>query len=170
MKIDVKADNSKVASVLDGLIERVSNPNPILKLIGQTLVESTQQRFARGEDPSGAPWADNTFTTLEFFLQEHTSNFKKTGGLSKQGAQRLAGKKPLTGKTKELQTTITSQLSKGKLEVGSPLPYARMHQLGGTTATNSMIPNKDIPARPFLGLSSKDEGEIIELVSDYLLS
>jgi len=53
--------------------------------------------------------------------------------------------------------------------IGSPMEYAAMQQFGGTKAE---FPNLwgDIPARPFLGISSQDENEILTILRNYLES
>ncbi|MCG9736482.1 phage virion morphogenesis protein [Pseudoalteromonas shioyasakiensis] len=53
------------------------------------------------------------------------------------------------------------------LEFGSNLEYAAIHQFGGAS---DMIPRlAAIPARPFLGLSERDEKEVIEIMSAFVL-
>jgi len=155
MRITVENNSQQVLDVLNQLINRVSDPEPLLQVIGEELVDSTKQRFQDAKDPDGNKWAENTQTTLDLYFQEF-------------GTKKALSKKPLTGKSRELQTTITYQVQGDQLLVGSPLPYAAMQQFGGTTAADSMIPGKKIPARPFLGISSDDEDEILEVVSDYL--
>lgn len=168
MKITVDNNSQQVLAVLQDLLIRASDPKPVLRLIGEHLTESTKERFVSGTGPEGNTWAENRPITLALYLGEYKGNFKKDGSLSKKGQTRLTSKKPLTGKTRELQTIISDQLNGETLMVGSPLPYAAMQQFGGKTAANSMIPNKTIPARPFLGLSADDETTIIGIVSRYL--
>ncbi|MBM94878.1 MAG: phage virion morphogenesis protein [Oceanospirillaceae bacterium] len=155
MKITVENNSQQVLDVLNQLINRVSDPEPLLQVIGKELVDSTKQRFQDAKDPDGNKWVANTQTTLDLYFQEF-------------GTKKALNKKPLTGESGELQTTITDQVQGDQLLVGSPLPYAAMQQFGGTTAADSMIPGKKIPARPFLGISSDDEDEILEIVADYL--
>lgn len=166
--IEIDLDDREVLDALNELMRRASDPEPALRLIGEKLVDSTKQRFVDGGDPEGAPWVPNTPLTLELYLSEYGSNFKQDGSLSAEGATRLGAKKPLTGKTCALQTTINYQVVDDTLMIGSPEPYAAMQQFGGTTAANSMIPGKAIPARPFLGLSNEDRDDILDIVKGYL--
>jgi phage gpG-like protein len=46
--------------------------------------------------------------------------------------------------------------------------YAAIQQFGGKTSPKSMIPNKEIVARPFIGLGSEDEYDILDVLIDYL--
>ena len=47
---------------------------------------------------------------------------------------------------------------------GLELVYAAIQQFGGTTSPKSMIPGREIPSRPFLGLSQEDEGEVMAIL------
>lgn len=157
MKISVESNSRKVAEALDILITKMDDSEGVLRLIGETLSESTKQRFVEAKSPDGTTWKANKQTTLDFYAKEF-------------GTARTLKKKPLTGKSRELQTTITYEVTGDQLFVGSPLPYAAMQHFGGVTSPRSMIPNKAIPARPFLGISEEDEQEIIEIINDLLLS
>lgn len=166
--IEIELHDRPVLEALNALMLRVKDPEPALRAMGEKLVDSTKQRFKEGHDPNGQAWAPNTPLTLALYLGEYKSSFKKDGSLSQKGQQRLGAKKPLTGKTRALQTTINYQIVGGTLMVGSPEPYAAMHQFGGTTSPQSMIPSKTIPARPFLGLSDDDRKDILSIIRGYL--
>lgn len=43
---------------------------------------------------------------------------------------------------------------------------ARFHQFGFRTSAKSAIPNKDVPARPFMLISKDDEAWALQLVAD----
>jgi phage virion morphogenesis protein len=156
MNIIIENNNQKVLSALKKLSSQASDPEPVLLLIGEHLEKSTKQRFQDAKDPDGNTWEKNRPTTLDFYSREF-------------GTSAAINKKPLTGISSELQTTITYQIQGGQLLIGSPLPYAAMQHFGGTTASNSMIPGKNITARPFLGISNGDEREIIDIMHDFLL-
>lgn len=57
-----------------------------------------------------------------------------------------------------LKESIQHDVRSDEVRVGSNLAYARVHQEGGN----------DIPARPYLGLSSRDQQELEQLVVDIL--
>lgn len=167
-KITVEFDNAQVDAALKRLADGVENPAPVLKEIGDLLVESTLQRFAAGRAPDGTPWAPNAEATLEAYLGRTGGNYKKDGSLSKKGTARLAGKKPLIGESRSLSTQIHRQLvGNDAVEVGSNMVYAAMQQFGGTKAEFPHLWG-DIPARPFLGISDEDARGIEGIVDDYL--
>lgn len=170
MQITVKVTDRHVLDVLSELGRRVQNPSPALKEIGESIADSTMRRFATATSPDGAAWAPNsTKTTIPFYLSAFGGSYKKDGSLSKKGGVRSASKKPLTGETRALGTTINYQLKGAfSVRIGSSLPYAAMQQFGGITSPRSMIPGKVIPARPFLGISPTDRGTILDIVSSYL--
>jgi phage gpG-like protein len=183
--ITIQVDDKQVLDMLTELSRRMANLQPAMKEIGEDIVESTKRRFASATGPDGAAWEPNSQVTLDRFIGLHTKNyktedgsllpnknFKKDGSLSKRGQSRVAAgaaKKPLTGKTKTLQSTINYQLNgTSAVHIGSPKVYAAMQQFGGTTSPRSMIPGKTIPARPFLGVSALDKANILDILGSYL--
>jgi phage virion morphogenesis protein len=70
------------------------------------------------------------------------------------------GAHPLLEKSGALMRSITSFVRGDQAEIGSPLPYARVHQFGSRRL--------GIPARPFLGLSEADEIAVERVAIGYL--
>lgn len=132
------------------------------------MVEITKRRFESATGPDGKAWAANSPVTIERYLGMFKSSFKKDGSLSKKGTARTAGKKPLTGETGVLKTTINYQVDAQGVSWGSPMVYAAMQQFGGTKAKFPHLWG-DIPARPYLGVSASDQTLIMDILSDYML-
>lgn len=167
-KFTVEFDNAQVDAALERLADGVANPAPVLKAIGELLAESTLQRFATSTAPDGTTWEPNKAATLEAYLGRTGGNYKKDGSLSKKGAARLAGKKPLIGESRELSRSIRKQMvGDSVVEVGTNLVYGAMQQFGGTKAEFPHLWG-DIPARPFLGISDADAAAIEREIEDYL--
>jgi phage virion morphogenesis protein len=146
--ITVEVDDKPVLEVLTKLAARVSNMRPAFLEIGEDLVKSTKRRFETTSAPDGTPWAQNSLVTLARF-----------GG----------PKRPLTGESKALKSTINYQLDGATgVRIGSPMVYAAMQQFGGTKAKYPQLWG-DIPARPFLGLSAADSDNIVRIVESYLV-
>jgi phage virion morphogenesis protein len=61
-----------------------------------------------------------------------------------------------------LLASLTSLVEGDQARVGSNRVYAAIHQFGGTEV------GKNIPARPYLGLSPDNERELLAVVEDYL--
>lgn len=175
MKIDLQIDDQEAQELLSRIQEAGKNPAPALKQIGELLVDSTKRRFQASRSPDGSPWAPNTQTTLLGHLGRFQGSYNKDGRLSARGARRASGKKPLIGETRSLSTTIHYRVFGTTLDIGSPMEYAAVQQFGakkgafGTTSRGTSIPWGDIPARPFLGVSTDDWQTIRSVFSDYLL-
>ena len=141
---------------LQALHERLSNPEPLLKSIGEDVMQSTKERFKTATAPDGRAWAPNSPVTLARFAG-------RWGG--KKGAQRAGQKTPLIGESRQLSRTINWQLKgKNAVAIGTPMIYGATHQFGAAKAPRGRGPWGAIPARPFLGLSSADEQHIKALV------
>lgn len=171
--LSVNLLNETLTATLKQLVSRGANIDPFMMAVGEALVASTKQRFVDTKAPDGTPWEPNTETTLARHLSKYSGSFKKRGGLSKRGQQRLASKKPLQGETKSLSTTINWQLEGNVLHIGSPMEYAATQQFGAKRGAFGVYNNRptpwgDIPARPYLGISSEDESAILDLLQDYL--
>jgi phage virion morphogenesis protein len=162
--IQIEWDDSAFRGMLDRLHALAADQQPLMQEIGEHLVETTKQRFDSATAPDGSSWAPNTQTTLERFLGKYKGSHTKTGERSKKGTQRAAGKKPLTGETRSLRTTINYRAGRDHVDIGSPMIYAGVHQFGAAARSFSggRAPWGDIPARPFLGLSGDDQDWIGE--------
>ncbi|CAD6366735.1 phage virion morphogenesis protein [Shewanella xiamenensis] len=130
------------------LIDRGQNLQPALNAIAEYLRGSTQDRITAGESPDGTPFAALSDYTLSVKSRNQDKILIERGYLY----------------------NLVYQTTEDQMQLGSTMVYAAMHQFGGTTAPNSMIPNKAIPARPYLGISETDEAEIIATIGDYLMA
>ncbi|NCC91699.1 MAG: phage morphogenesis protein [Opitutae bacterium] len=158
--ISIKINDQAVQSMLNSLARRVSDMTPAMRQIGEALAEGTKQRFDTASDWDGTPWAPNTEATILRYLGATKGNFKKDGSLSKKGTKRAGAKKPLTGETRSLRSTIFYRASNSGVVIGSPMEYAATQQFGamrgafGRTRRNAPIPWGNIPPRPFLPIRS----------------
>ncbi|MCL4770052.1 MAG: phage virion morphogenesis protein [Burkholderiaceae bacterium] len=174
----IELTNRNGLDYLQGLVQRVSNMRPVLLEIGEDLAESAKQRFSSTTAPDGTAWAPNSAVTLARYSAMFARG--KDGGLTKRSAAKLAAKKPGTGETRALGTTINYQIQgDDAVGIGSPMVYAGTFHYGaksgefgfGVYATRNgsfPLPWGDIPARPFLGASEDDKANIVRLVQSYL--
>ncbi|MBE4620998.1 phage virion morphogenesis protein [Vibrio fluvialis] len=149
VRYSVRVNDAEVQEALNQLIKRGTDLTPAMANIGEELLISHDQRFRDQKSPDGIPWAP---------LSEATKSLK-----SKNVDTILVLNHVLSG-------TLNYQASSDNLLFGSPLEYAATHQFGRTTSPNSMIPNKEIPARPFLGVDESDRDMILDTLSDYLMN
>jgi len=163
----IELTNRSGLDYLQAMLDRAKNLRPVLAEIGEDMAESTKRRFSTTKAPDGTPWAPNSATTIARYSDLFAR--KKDGTQSKAVKAKIAGKKPLTGETRALATTINYQLQgDNAVSIGSPMVYAAMQQFGGK---KSDFPHLwgDIPARPFLGASEADKTNIADLVRSYML-
>lgn len=158
--IDIAIEDRAVQTMLNDLAGRVSDLRPAMREIGEAIAEGIKQRFESASDWDGTPWAQNSQVTILRYLGLTKRNFKKRdGSLTKLGQKRAAAKKPLTGETRSLRSTITYQASRTGVAIGSPMEYAATQQFGamrgafGRTRRNAPIPWGNIPPRPFLPIN-----------------
>ena len=158
----------KVRHALNRLLQSGRNLSPVLKDIGEHLLDSTQQRFARQTAPDGSLW------------QALSPQYQSAKKRNENKILMLDG---------HLSGTLRWQVSGNTLLFGSDRVYAAIHQFGGKTRAHTIRPRSkkalawpggkhpvkkvehpgsDIPARPFLGLSADDERDIVDIVHDHL--
>ena len=152
--ITITLDDENLRRQLGDLIGALTNPEPALRAIGEELQRTTQDRFDPGQKkaPDNTPWARNSDVTI--------ARKGRDNPLYERGI---------------LQGGIRYQvLGTSGVEVGTNLVYGAAHQFGmvkgyaGRTRRGAPIPWGNIPARPYLGLSSADESEIIRILREYL--
>ncbi|MGU3161019.1 phage virion morphogenesis protein [Vibrio cholerae] len=145
----VRINDDEIHQRLNKLLEKGTDLTPAFATIGEDLLISHHQRFMDQESPDGVPWAPLSETTQAL----------KTKNVD-----------TILVFNDFLRSTLNYQASPKELLFGSPLEYSATHQFGRTTAPNSMIPNKEIPARPFLGIDDGDRDMILDNLSDFLMN
>jgi phage virion morphogenesis protein len=156
--LTIELDTEDTRRVIRKAIQSLEDMRPIYSSIGEYLVAAHRQRFIDGKDPEGKAWAAKSPATLERYRR--------------LGYGRLY--KPLWGHGGLLRVQIDSFVSRDGVVVGSRLKYAAVMQNGarrgqfGTTKRGAPIPWGNIPARKWLGLSTKDERAIVEIVEERL--
>jgi phage virion morphogenesis protein len=141
----IEYENKDLNTVLDRLILRNTKLRPLYAEISNALLLSTKRRFQTETDPQGIPWAP---------LKPETLARKKTDKKLRE-ALRLYN---------TLRVDFSSEF--GGVSAGGPgVPYAAIHQLGGTP---DMAPGPAaVVAREYLGFSDDDVKEIMSIAIDY---
>jgi phage virion morphogenesis protein len=177
-EIRVDIDDRAVQAAMKDLAGKVKNPAPVMKIIGEYLLRSTEDRFHRqGPSPDGTPWAPLKKSTLKH--KKHTKILTESGHL--RGSIRY-------------QVEGTNAVA-----IGTNKVYGAIHQLGGTirqaARSDAFVRNRysrgakkgsfkkgstagrgytfgerniGIPARPYLGVSVADSAQIVEMINRYL--
>lgn len=125
--------------------------------VAEIIVASTQRRFREQRDPEGNPWPKS-----------------KVARWGDDGKLILSDKPGQTmTDTARLRRSITRQVSPGRVEVGSNVAYAAIHNEGGVIKPKSaralrfggrMVRQVTMPRRRFLGISPGDQTEIVATV------
>lgn len=135
----------------------LSDMTPVMQDLGELLVQSTQDRMLRGQQPDGAPFAPRSQTTLERYAA--------------QGFR--FGSEPLN-KSGEMRQQLAYDADPNGVTWGSNAIQSAVIQFGagkgafGTNAKGGPIPWGNIPARPFLGVSTEDRSAMIEELEEWM--
>ena len=137
--LNVTLDDKAILAALAKLTQRGGNLRPALHEIGEHLLASTEDRFVEQSDPQGRPWA------------------RLSPGYKKRKRKHQDLMLVLDG---YLKGTLAVRVTAERVEIGSNRVYAATHQLGDE--------GRNIPARPFLGLSAQDKAEVVAIIGDHL--
>lgn len=117
------------------------NRSELLDAIGAEVESQTRRRIDEEKTaPDGTPW------------EEWSDAYAKT---------RHAGQSLLMGES-DLLDSIQFFNRGDSVEVGTNLIYGAIHQFGGAEV------GMNIPARPYLGLSSDNEADVLAVVEDFI--
>lgn len=149
---DVALDDSRTGQALARLAERLDSLRTPLLDVAEYLHQSTDARTRRQVAPDGTPWAPLSPVTLAR---------KRSGG-------------KILRETGALLDTLRHQVVGDELHFGTDRLYGAVQQLGqkkgaSGAAGGRPIPWGDIPARPYLGLSTEDEAEVLAIIAEYLV-
>ena len=103
------------------------------------MLNRTRERFRTQTAPDGSPWA------------KLDDDYKKRKPQNKDKILTLFG---------DLKGVLNMQVGPRSVRIGTPLIYGAAHQFGR--------PEINLPARPFLGLSTSDEQELLDILRDHL--
>jgi phage virion morphogenesis protein len=165
--IEIKVEDQKVKDLLKGMQDRGENLTPVMKLIGETVRRSVEKNF---DEEGRPPWR-----------------------LSRRAL--YTDDKTLTH-TGRLRKSITYAAFNDRVEIGTNVRYAAVHQFGysgtvsvgqhtrkvktrdikegkktiakGIGVVRSHQRKMNIPARPFLMVQDEDWQEIRDAILDYI--
>ena len=137
------------------------DPGPPLKALGPILVASTRNRIVAEQSPDGTPFAP--------LNRDYAAVEKKGPGILRERAMRGG-----------LFASLTSEQGGRTLRIGTNKLYAAVHQFGATirpVRAPALVfrlggrlvraEKVEIPARPFLGISAEDRGEIHDVFATF---
>jgi phage virion morphogenesis protein len=136
--IDYEFNDKHIVDALKRLERAGADMEPAFVDIGESLLNSTRQRFEYMEDPDGNPWAG--------LMVDYQKRKKK----NKDKILVLEG---------YMRDTLAYNASRTGLELGTNRIQGATHQFGDE--------ERGIVARPFLGLSEDDEAMIMDTLHDH---
>ena len=142
--IEIKIDNKEVEKALLELANKGVNMRPLMKNIAGIMASSTAENFKEQGKPK---WTD-----LKESTQKSRAKIRKWPGMILQVEGNLA-------------SSISTQYDDESAIIGSNLPYAAIHQIGGQVGKNKVA---NIPARPYLKLSDDDFKEILDKARKFI--
>lgn len=146
-KVDIQFTNGTVLQVLNSLLDKLDDLSEPMNDIAAILESATEGAFEAEADPvTGQAWQSLSDAYLK-------ANPKRQGG------------KILQASAGGLAASITADSGDFWASIGSNKIYAAIHQFGGTD--DMPAGPAGIPARPYLGVSRKDEQFILEIVVDF---
>lgn len=139
--VSIEVEDRALQQAFSRLMSAAANPAPALRDIGEQLLNAHRERFARQESPEGDPWAPLS---------------------SRYAARKKKNKDKILVLEGHLKDLLRYQVTEAgaALELGTDRIYGATHQFGDET--------RNIPARPFLGLSAQDQAEVLEIIEDHL--
>lgn len=166
--IEITADTERVRAMLQRLAQRMGHLTPVMRQMGDVLRNDALANFKGQHSPSGAPWAKLAPSTLLARAQRLSGKgglYTQKGRLRKKAQRLISEAKALQDRGVLRQSVQTLAASANSVTVGSRLPYAAIHQLGGQAGRGRKV---RIPARPYLGMSANAERQIINTINAYL--
>jgi len=130
---------------LQGLLDRIDNSTGFLKNVGEQLKKTTGERARAEVDPEGVPWQRLMPATIKARIRD---------GWSPDGILRRSG---------ALIGHLALETGPDYVEIGSVLPYAAIHQLGGEikkdARTAKIYRKKATDGKPAPRFVRKDEAD-----------
>ena len=136
--IDYEFDDKRIVDALKRLADAGADMETAFVDIGESLLNSTRQRFEYMEDPDGNPWAG--------LMVDYQKRKKK----NKDKILVLEG---------FMRDTMAYNAFRDGLELGTNRIQGATHQFGDE--------ERGIVARPYLGISDDDEQMILDTLHDH---
>lgn len=152
--ITIEIDDQQIKNALQQLLAATGNLTPAYREIGEAMQINADRRFGQLIDPDHNHWQDTRpVTKLQKSASPDPSPRANAGNILQMYGN--------------LRGSLHYQIDGNSLLFGTNLVYGAMMQFGGTKAQYPHLWG-DIPARPFLGVSSEDRDDILEILQDHL--
>ena len=142
--VSVKVDDREVKKLLAGILKRLGNPAPAMKILGAIARTSIIRNFEKGGRP----------TKWQALSPETLKTKKGTAILREQG---MAG---------GLMGSVNYQAFGKKAVISANKVYAAIHHFGGKAGRGRKV---TIPARPYMMIQDEDWVEMKAALGDFIV-
>lgn len=168
LSITINYEDRQVINVLRRIQKTGADMRVVFSDIGEYLLQSTQARFETEQAPDGTPWEPLSDATIRRKMLKGVRRGKgqkrksltTIQGNTKIGAIRTLAAMKILVESGNLRDTLRYQASWDSLKFGSDRIYAASMQFGDD--------DRNIPSRPFLGLSDEDKHEVLLILKNHL--
>lgn len=176
--LEVFIDTSPVGKALDDLTERLGDLTTPLNDIAEYLHQSTDNRFRQQVAPDGSPWAPLAPSTLarkkggrtlreKGTLQDTMRHTVSSNELSFGTDRPYGAIHQFGGKVQHAARSQQVYFRQGKDgSVGNR--FVKKSKSNFAQWVTRGAHNAEIEARPYLGMSSEDDIEVLAIIHDYL--
>lgn len=190
VEIEVKGIEA-VMNVIGSMAQRGEKTRPLMRVAGNILLQSITRNFEEQGRPRWKPWSELTkriYTDQAIARAQSTKAWQRAKEKGRQSIeQRYVQRHVAGGKILQRSGDLKKSIEIGHVgdsyvEIGSSLPYARIHQLGGVVRPKRhrflFVPTAGgflrlrearIPARPFLMVQDEDMRAIVLATRDYII-
>jgi phage gpG-like protein len=154
VKIRVTADTPDIQRLIERL--RPEQVDGALKAVGEAGVSLVRDSFQRSEDPYGKAWQALSDKTLR----------RKVPGTNRVRSSYSDGR-PLRRRG-HLMSSFNARVSRGTVEIGTPMPHAKYHQGDDNHPSKGIIPRRMFLPVADRGLPKAWQEEITETIEAYL--
>ena len=142
--VSIKIDDREVRKLLGGILKRMGNPAPAMKILGAIARTSIVRNFEKGGRPT--KWQALSLETLK--------TKKGTAILREQGMAR------------GLMGSVNYKPFNDKVVISANKNYAAIHHFGGKAGRGKKV---TIPARPYMMVQDEDWVEMKAALGDYIV-
>lgn len=167
---DSKYDDAAITVALKRLLKVGGDLSPVMKNIGEYLVQATEERFRTETDPDGNKWPEVSDATRK--KKKHPKVLTESGQLRQSINYRASGNEVVVGTNKPYAAAMQFGFD-GPVQI--PRHKRLMKQVYGKALRFPVwaeIPahtiQQHIPAREFLGVSEADRREILGIIEDHI--
>lgn len=169
--IEIEINDARVASAFRALEAALSDMSPAMYEIGENMVRSTQDRMQKGLEPDGSAFAPRSPVTLGRYKaqgQKYGPHPLWLTSTMRQNIAYAADRDSVAWGSNAIQAAVM-QFGAEQGEFGAAIGRTRPSEKRQKSQDYfTPLPWGRIPARPFLGLSEQDRGDVIDIVGEWL--